>query len=181
MLSKISAPLGVFSVLGNHDWWEDGQKLIDRLEKTYITVLENNTASISWHGSTINVLGIADDSSKHPNLDAILNQFPGLETELQILMTHDPGIYLDLAKRHKPTLMLAGHTHGGQVNLPIFGRLFIPGRAPRAWAHGWTHLKNGPLLVTSGVGTSILPVRLNQPPEIIMLSLTPRTNHIQRN
>ena len=176
ILSKLSAPLGVFSVLGNHDWSEDAQNLIDELEDININVLENHAVSINWHDSPINLIGIADDTSRRPNLMAVLAQHYSEDTKLQIILTHDPGIYVDMADHYKPTLMLAGHTHGGQVNLPAFGRLFVPSRAPISWAHGWTNTKNGPLLVTSGVGTSILPIRFNQPPEIVVLSLTSKPN-----
>lgn len=172
ILSKLSAPRGVFSVLGNHDWAGDTENLLIQLEKANITVLENSAVTVNWHGSTINLIGIADDSSRRPNLKAVLGQHYSDDTKIQVLMTHNPGIYVDMADHQKPTLMLAGHTHGGQVNFPFFGRLFVPSRAPISWAHGWTNTKSGPLFVTSGVGTSILPVRFNQPPEIVLLSLT---------
>ena len=172
ILSKLSAPLGVFSVLGNHDWAGDTENLLIQLEKANITVLENSAVTVNWHGSSINLIGIADDTSRRPNLKAVLSQHHSDNTKIQVLMTHNPGIYVDMADHQKPTVMLAGHTHGGQVNFPFFGRLFVPSRAPISWAHGWTNTKNGPLLVTSGVGTSILPVRFNQPPEIVILSLT---------
>lgn len=176
ILSRLSAPLGVFSVMGNHDWRKDGPAMIKELEKANILVLDNEAAQIKWHDTTINLIGIADDGTRSPNLQTVLSKYDGLETDIQILMTHNPGIYMDLVGHNESTLMLAGHTHGGQVNFPFYGRVFIPTRAPKQWAHGWTQTSNGPLLVTSGIGTSIFPVRFNQPPEFVMLSLNAKTN-----
>jgi len=175
ILSRLSAPIGVFSVIGNHDWREDGHALIKELQQANIVVLENEAAQLNWHGTSINLIGIADDGTQHPDLQSVLQKHLDLTSDIQILMTHNPGIYLDLIEENKPTLMLAGHTHGGQVNFPIYGRVFVATRAPKSWAHGWTQTKNGPLLVTSGVGTSIFPVRFNQPPEFVLLSLTHQT------
>lgn len=176
VLSRLSAPLGVFSAMGNHDWREDGPAMIKELQKANIIVLENDAANLNWHGSSINLIGIADDGTRKPNLQTILGKHIDLSADIQILMTHNPGVYVDLINQNKLTLMVAGHTHGGQVNFPFYGRVFVPTRAPKTWAHGWTQTVSGPLLVTSGIGTSIFPVRFNQPPEFIMLSLTTKTN-----
>lgn len=176
ILSNLSAPVGVFSVLGNHDWRENGQAVIDELKKANIIVLENDSAQIDWHGISINLIGIADDNTRKPNLQNVLRQHQNSTADTQILMTHNPGIYVDLVEQNKLTLMVAGHTHGGQVNFPFYGRVFVPTRAPKTWAHGWTQTDNGPLFVTSGVGTSIFPVRFNQPPEFVVLSLTAKTD-----
>ena len=84
---------------------------------------------------------------------------------------HDPGAFLSAAREMKHALALAGHTHGGQVSLPLLGAMIIPGRSPRHWARGWVELASGPLYVSAGVGTSILPVRFGAPPEFLVLGL----------
>ncbi len=91
------------------------------------------------------------------------NNFP------KIVLAHDPGALLDLPPKKMFDLALAGHMHGGQVSLPFLGPLITPGRAPKEWARGWTDLSQGKLFVTNGIGTSILPVRLNAPPEVVIL------------
>ena len=68
-------------------------------------------------------------------------------------------------------LSLAGHTHGGQVFVPGIGAIITPGDAPSNWAKGWTEFELGSLFVSQGVGTSILPIRFNAPPEFIILNL----------
>lgn len=176
ILSRLSAPLGVFSVMGNHDWRVDGLAMIKELQNANVIVLENDTVTLNWHGSSINLIGIADDGTRRPHLQTILGQHLDISADIRILMTHNPGIYVDLIDQNRLTLMVAGHTHGGQVNFPFYGRVFVPTRAPKNWAHGWTQTKSGPILVTSGIGTSIFPVRFNQPPEFIMLSLTTKKN-----
>lgn len=179
VLSRLKAPLGVYSVIGNHDWRLDGKAMIKTLQSANIVILENDAAQLNWHDISINLIGIADDGTQSPNLQSVLQKHQNSTADIEILMTHNPGIYLDLIKENKPTLMLAGHTHGGQVNFPFYGRVFVATRAPKPWAHGWTQTKNGPLLVTSGVGTSIFPVRFNQPPEFVLLSLTHQTEQMQ--
>lgn len=173
ILSDFKAPQGVFAILGNHDWWEDGPGIQTAFKLAGISVLENQLASATWAGQSLELLGVPDDSSRSPNINRILDNTPKTAGVFRITFTHDPGIYTDLNPQQRLDLMLGAHTHGGQVNWPIFGRGYVPGRAPKAWAHGWSKTKNGPLLVTSGVGTSIVPIRFRQPPEFVVLTLKP--------
>jgi uncharacterized protein len=173
ILARLEASQGVFAVLGNHDWWEDGPGMIMALNKAGITVLENQQLTLTWANQPITLIGVADDSSRSPDVNRTLASHIALPNAFIIALTHDPGIYTDIKANHRLDLMLAGHSHGGQVNLPFFGRLFVPGRASKLWAYGWAKTPNGPLFVTSGIGTSILPVRFRQPPEFVVFTLTP--------
>ena len=174
----IEAPLGVFSVLGNHDWWEGGSQLERGLQQAGITVLENELRTIEWDQNRLSVLGIADDISRKPNIRQILDRQAKTE-HFTILMTHDPGVLLDLSTSDQFGLMLAGHTHGGgQIDLLFTNFHFLtPGRSPKEWAYGWVGTPNGSLYVTSGIGNSILPFRLNAPPEIVVFSVGHRFAH----
>jgi predicted MPP superfamily phosphohydrolase len=89
-----------------------------------------------------------------------------------ILISHSPDIFPDVPAR--VNLTLAGHTHGGQVCLPLVGRLIVPSHYGQRFAYG--HIIEGGrhLFVTSGVGTSIIPVRFRVPPEIAMLTIEPQ-------
>ena len=69
-------------------------------------------------------------------------------------------------------MTFAGHMHGGQVYIPGIGAIITPGDAPKNWANGWVDFKLGSLFVSKGIGTSIIPVRFNAPPEFVILSLT---------
>ena len=88
-----------------------------------------------------------------------------------IAITHNPAVFFDTPNRVAVTL--AGHTHGGQIYLPWYGAIVTPGRAPRRYDYGHIREFGRDLFITSGIGTSILPVRLNMPPEIVLLTVGP--------
>jgi len=86
-----------------------------------------------------------------------------------IVLAHDPVVFFDVPARAVVTL--AGHMHGGQVYLPWIGAPITPGRAPRRFAYGHIRESGKQLYVTAGLGTSILPLRFNMPPEVVFLTL----------
>lgn len=86
-----------------------------------------------------------------------------------LLLTHNPDIFPDVPPR--VSLTLAGHTHGGQVNFPFFGRLVVPSRYGQRYAMGHVVEGGRHLFVSGGVGTSILPVRFRVPPEIVVITI----------
>jgi predicted MPP superfamily phosphohydrolase len=166
-LGQLRAPLGVFAVLGNHDWWNGGPKVRAALEAHGINVLDDEVRRIYFKGKSLCLLGVRDETkrlrSARDELDLAL---PGMP--LLVLM-HEPDLFADFDAR--ATLTLAGHTHGGQVDLPLLGRRVVPSRYGPRYAAGQI-VENGRLLfVTSGVGTSIIPIRFRVPPEIALLTL----------
>ena len=168
-LSKLNAPLGVFAVLGNHDWWEDGPGMWEALEKAGIQVLENDAVKVQREGQgAFWVAGLADDTTRKPDLTKTLRKVD--TNDPVVLMTHDPATFLDGSD--VPVVTLAGHTHGGQVAAPFWGAMVVPGRAPLKYAYGHIVEEGRDLIVSSGIGTSILPIRFNQRPEIIHLNLS---------
>jgi hypothetical protein len=168
-LSKLSAPLGVFATLGNHDWWFDGPRVRRALEAKGIRVLDNESVTLSHGGHRFSLVGIGDDMTDHVDVRKAMS---GLAANVpSLLMVHDPATLPEL--KAGPALAFAGHTHGGQVALPFFGALITPGRAPRQHAYGWVNAGPVPAFVTSGVGTSILPVRFNRRPEYLIVRLRP--------
>lgn len=171
ILARLKPKYGKFAVLGNHDWWNDGPKIRESLERNGIVVLENQLKKIVYGThSAIQLIGIGDDYTGHADENLALKAF---ERNLpRIVLTHDPSAFLDLKMEFD--FGFAGHTHGGQVNLPILGALIVPGRAPRSWARGWSKDQAGrKLFVTQGIGTSILPVRFNAPPEYVVFDFMP--------
>jgi uncharacterized protein len=166
-LAGLSAPLGVVAVLGNHDWWLDGSAIRREFERAGIKVLDNQALPFRHRGQTIWIAGIADDTTRRPDAAGVLSRIPGGDPV--IVLTHDPAIFPDVSRRAAVTL--AGHMHGGQVYLPVLGAIVTPGRAPRRHAYGLIR-KNGRLLyVSSGIGTSIIPFRINMPPEIAVVTV----------
>jgi len=92
----------------------------------------------------------------------------------RVVLAHHPDIVLDAAAfGGRPDLVVAGHTHGGQIRLPGFAPLFVASRLGTRFARGQFRVGGIPLIVTSGVGTSIVPVRIGVPPEIAVVDLVP--------
>ena len=162
-LKQLRAPLGVFAVLGNHDWWYDGEAVGKALTDAGIQVLENRAVHVGhiWLG------GIADFWTREPDVEGTLAQVTS--SDPVVLITHNPDIFPQVPSH--VSLLLAAHTHGGQVKLPIVGTLITTsklGYNAGEYVDGGRHL-----FVTTGIGTSIIPVRFGVPPEIVILTLGP--------
>lgn len=169
-LSGLRAKYGVYAVLGNHDWWLDGPRVARALKSNGIAVFENEAASITVPPGRVWIAGIADDTTRSPEVVRTVAPLPAGEPIL--LITHDPAVFEDVTDR--VALTLAGHTHGGQVYLPGIGALIVPGRAPRRHAYGLVRENGRTMFVTGGIGSSIIPVRFNMPPEIVSLTIQSR-------
>lgn len=169
-LARLKAPLGVFATLGNHDWWHDGEQVRQALTEVGITVLDNAAVPLPSTAGPLWLVGIGDDMTGHAQPEIA---FAGVPAAARlIVMMHDPANAPALPSH--TLVAFAGHTHGGQVRLPFYGALLTPGRAPRQHAYGWLADVPAPTFVTAGVGTSILPVRFNCPPETVVLRLSPK-------
>ena len=166
-LRGLRAPLGVFAVLGNHDCWYDCGRVARALEGAGVGVLENRAARIERGGRAFWLGGLADLWTGKPDIGGVLRQAGGEDPV--VLLTHNPDVFPGVPPR--VSLTLAGHTHGGQVNLPLAGRLVVPSRFGRRYAMGHVVEGGRHLFVSGGVGTSIIPVRFRVPPEVVILSL----------
>jgi uncharacterized protein len=165
-LKKLRAPLGVFSVLGNHDWWFNGERVTQAIKGAGITVLENQAIKIADPSHPFWLGGIADLWTRAPDLDATLGQVTDADPVL--LFTHNPDIFPDVPPR--VSLTVAGHTHGAQVNFPLYGRAVRT--SPNGYVAGHIVERGRHLFVTTGIGTSILGVRFRVPPEIVILTVS---------
>ena len=161
VLGRLRAPLGVYAVLGNHDWWAGGPAVIAALERRGIRVVENTARPID---AGLWVAGIGDDETGHAQPAAALAGLPPRAQALVLM--HDPATLA----RMPPVrgLVVAGHTHGGQVALPFIGAPVLARGVPRDWAYGWVGPAAQQAWVTSGLGVSILPVRFNRRPEWVL-------------
>ena len=110
-LGRLEAPLGVVSVLGNHDWWLDGPRVERALEAHGIVVLENESLLLERSGERFRLAGLADLWTRTVNFDAAFSEVE--EGEPVIVLTHNPDVFPDVPAQTAVTL--AGHTHGGQV------------------------------------------------------------------
>lgn len=180
-LGKLRAPLGVWSVLGNHDWWYngpgvarggfEGNGIIKRaFEAQGIRVLENERAHIERPGGAFWLGGLADYDSRNakPSYGQTLNELPE-DGQPVIVMSHQPDAFALAPPR--VLITFAGHTHCGQVNLPFLGRLIHASAGSEKWQCGLYSQWDRYLYVSGGVGVSMIPARFNQPPEIAVVTL----------
>ena len=178
-LIGIRAKYGVFAVLGNHDGWYGDDKVAAALTGIGYKVLQNEVAIVNKDGQHLRIIGFKDHlkltkSWKETSADATALLAPTGDGDI-IALEHSPDIMPvitgDLSISSDLKLVLAAHTHGGQVWLPIFGRPIIPSTFGQKYAYGHIKENNVDLFVTSGVGMSVLPIRFMVPPEIAVLTI----------
>jgi len=166
-LHLLKAPLGVFAVIGNHDRWEDAAHIENALTAVGIVVLENKSLEIARDDDTVRLVGVSDSFTTVPNLTAAFADVP--DGTRALCFTHSPDIFLTLPQTC--ALTIAAHTHGGQVWLPLLGRPIVPSRFGQRYAAGLVHENGKALFVSTGIGTSIIPVRFAVMPEISLLNV----------
>lgn len=163
ILSKVKAKYGFYTTLGNHDGWYGKDEIAKNLEKNGIKVLQNENVKLNINGKTVYVAGIEDIMTGKPDLQKTLS-----DTETPtILLSHTPDIFQKVWE--SVNLTLAGHTHGGQVRLPFLGALIVPTRYGNKYSLGLIEKNGKKMIVTKGIGNSILPIRFNCPPEIVVI------------
>lgn len=166
LVSRISSPLGVYAVLGNHDRTKYRKlgPLQDALESAGVRLLRNEGVALR---SDLYLAGIDDWRTGHPDAERAL---AGAHAGARVLVSHNPD-----AIPHMPDgidLLLAGHTHGGQIRLPLIGPIVTSSEYGRRFVEGWVDAPM-PAFVSRGLGVSLLPFRLFCPPELVLLELQP--------
>ncbi len=164
-LKGLRAKYGVFAVIGNHDWYYNDKKMAAEFTGAGIKVLENEVAPISVGGETVNLWGIED---YWKNRRVPLEAFDAIPNKQNIIaITHNPDSLLK--SPNEISLMLAGHTHGGQVKIPFFGAFAFV--SDRRLTQGFVEVDGRHIFVTTGIGTTGPPIRFGVPPEIAVLNL----------
>lgn len=173
VVSGIPGP--VACVLGNHDYWTDGERVAKALEHDGYAVLRNESTRVTLRGAPLELVGIDDAVTGHADARAA---FKGIAhttkvgSPTRIVLTHVPGM-ADRAVTHGAGLVLAGHTHGGQVHIPrVTDRLAAV--LGRPYLKGFFHLEDSTLFVNCGVGASAIPVRAGAPAEVAVITLRAR-------
>ena len=164
-LTALEAPLGTLAVLGNHDWTEGAPRVAAALRERGIPVLENEAVEL---GEGLWVAGLADAASSTARIDKALAPVP--EGAPCLLLSHNPDVFPRVPAR--VSLTLAGHTHGGQLNLPLLRRLTMPSYYGLRYAGGLVEEAGRQMYVSRGLGTSGLPLRFGVPPEIAVIELS---------
>jgi predicted MPP superfamily phosphohydrolase len=166
-LKPLTARKPVYAVLGNHDWWKDGGRVRRAFEAAGITVLENRAQAVAVGDCKFWIAGIGDLWEGKPEIG---EAFAAIGDNAPVIaLTHNPDIFPRVPAR--ASLTIAGHTHGGQVSLPLIGRPIVPSKLGDRYAIGEVVEGGRHLFVSPGIGTSILPFRLGVPPEISRLTL----------
>jgi predicted MPP superfamily phosphohydrolase len=176
LLAQMPRRAPAFAVLGNHDYTPFGRaqgandvgRLRAVLAASGIAVLTNSARRL--YGGQLIVAGVDDPATDQDDLAATLASVSAQSCCL--LLAHSPDVLLRL-RGHRPSLVLAGHTHGGQIRLPGIGALLTMSRMPRGLAMGAGMYDGVPLFVTRGIGYSALDIRLGCPPEAALLTLRP--------
>ena len=158
-------------VLGNHDAKVGAATVIDALQSHGLPVLENRYVPFERTGARLWIAGVQDIGLAHPDLDLAVPHGLQSAQEPVILLAHEPD-YADRVVRHGGVdLMLSGHTHGGQIRLPVVGAPYLPPLG-RKYAEGHFQLANGlQLYVNRGIGTVGIPFRFDCRPELTMITL----------
>ncbi|MGH9551722.1 MAG: metallophosphoesterase [Terriglobales bacterium] len=166
-LSRLHAQDGVFAILGNHDWWFNGEKMREFFAHEKIRVLENESVQLKFNNKTFYVAGLADFWTRKADIPKALADVPS--DQPVILMSHNPDVFPQVLPR--VSLTVAGHTHGGQVSLPLVGALIVPSEYGNRYAQHEVIEDGKHMFVATGIGTSVLPIRFLLPPEISFVIL----------
>ena len=156
--------------MGNHEWLlTENQKLEldDGLIRAGIRILNNEEVQIESENEKIRIIGLDDNSLHNESLREIL----GEDTAFNIVLAHEPQ-YIDNYAKAKADLVLTGHAHGGQFRIPGVGGLVAPNQGifPQ-YTEGQHHLENTDMIISRGLGNSIIPVRIMNDPEIVCVIL----------
>ena len=165
ILAQARPPFGSYAILGDHDERYGACAITCALRDVGIRVLVNETVSVPFEGGAVSITGVTADAAR---LRDLIAQAPA--SDLRIVLAHDPAAFAYLP-RDAACLMLSGHTHGGQIRVPLLGPLVNMSDAPLRWTYGHIVDRNRHLYVTSGVGTSLLPLRVGVPPELALIEL----------
>ena len=160
LLSPLRAPNGVFAILGNHD---DDREMPAALAKKGITVLKDQRTRILIRGDGLEVAGIRFWTRRPADIARVMKG----ATDSVLLLAHDPRRLAEAAAMNVPAV-LSGHTHGGQVVLPGVGAL---ARARFPILAGLGRRENSSIFVSRGIGTVYVPIRINCPPEVALVTL----------
>jgi predicted MPP superfamily phosphohydrolase len=174
--ARLVAPLGVWAILGNHDWLHGVGAVRRAFDKVHIPRLENRAVLLGEGKARFWVAGLGDQLAHRlgrgrfrgeDNLPGTLDQVT--TDHPVILLAHEPDIFVRVPPR--VSLTLAGHTHGGQIRIPLLWPSFVPSRYGARFAYGHIVESGRHMIVSGGLGTSFAPVRLGVPPEIVHIEI----------
>jgi predicted MPP superfamily phosphohydrolase len=165
VLGSLKAEFGTYGCLGNHDHWTNADLVTHLFRGEGIKMLVNEGERLEARGGAFWIAGLDDHMAGTPNMRAAMKgAFPD---EAKLLLAHNPVVFRQAA-RWEIDLVLSGHTHGGQVKIRDEEKRILPRRKLSSGLH---KRKNTQIYITRGIGTVVLPVRYNCPPEISLIEL----------
>lgn len=163
-LTHLRSRLGTYAVLGNHDYWRDASAVTSQLRRASIRVLTNDAVSVG----PLAIGGVDDPFTAHDDLKATIDRLRKYP-EPRVLLSHSPDVFPRVPS--DIVLTMAGHTHCGQIRIPGIGALSTMSAYGEKYACGRVDEGGRTLIVSAGLGTSLLPLRLGAPPDIWLVEL----------
>jgi uncharacterized protein len=168
-LARLSAPMGAYAVLGNHDVQAGRAAISGELRRNGIPELTNCGVWLRRGEQRIRICGVDDRGTGRPNIRAALGDSVAGDTVL--MMSHNPDV-VETLRDKRASFVFCGHTHGGQIYIPAVGSPVVPSSYGQKYRYGFVQGPSVRTYVTSGVGTMIVPVRLFCRPEIVCFTLS---------
>ncbi|MCP4538749.1 MAG: metallophosphoesterase [Chloroflexi bacterium] len=183
ILIPLKPQLGIFACTGNHEQWTDPDAVVAALQTAGVTVLQNQHQLVTVGEAQLCLVGVEDmgylgfsfhHADPADNLPAAMADSP-LSGVTRVLLVHSPDfvtepVFAEETARRPIHLVLSGHTHGGQIRLPLFGALYLPSRQRRLFGGGLVQVTGTQVYVSRGVGSS-WPIRFNCRPEVNVITL----------
>lgn len=173
-LKGLRAPMGIYGVLGNHDFWS-GNPAVEAIVESFsrrlgVVWLRNRGINLTKGGGSIRLLGVDDYWQASSSIGDALKGAE--ENGVRILLSHNPDINeLIELERHRIDLVISGHTHGGQIVAPFIGMPFMPSKFGQKYIAGLVKDNGRQTYISRGVGHLLAPIRLNCPPEATVITL----------
>lgn len=167
ILKRLRAPLGVYAILGNHDWGTDADRVAEALRGAGIRVLRNEAVPIERGKSRLWIAGTDCAFFRHADLERTLS--PIRDDDAVLLLAHEPD-FADYAARYPVDLQLSGHSHGGQIVAPLVGSPYLPPLGKK-YIRGKYKVREMGLYTNRGIGVVGLPLRYQAPPEVTVVHL----------
>jgi predicted MPP superfamily phosphohydrolase len=175
-LARLKPRYGAYAILGNHDWWHDPDGVRAALRQFNIPELKNDAVLLGEPGARFWLAGIDDQLANYIGRGSFrgADDLPGTMAKVKtddpvILMVHEPDIFTKVPSR--VALTLAGHTHGGQIRLPYVPTFWAPSAYGARYAYGHIVERDRHMIVSGGLGTSKVPIRIGVTPEIVRVTL----------
>jgi predicted MPP superfamily phosphohydrolase len=169
-LRELKARVGVYAVLGNHDYYVGASHVAQALKNAGCNVLIDGLDTLESRGDRLWLVGVDDLYYGSTNPKQLLRDVP--REAAKVVLAHNPDFIEEFAARSQPIdLMIAGHTHGGQIRFPLLGAPQISSEYGQRYAMGLNRKDTMQVYTTRGIGTILLPTRFDCPPEIVLFTL----------